>query len=118
MKARKVDGLEPDGALADNAERIVRVRLERARALLTETDLPLAVNSAIAVAGYALGVAAATVVLRGHRPGWYAWTSVLAVSEMALIAGVLVGWLTAGQRIPAHIGEKKREAIRRAEAVG
>jgi CHAD domain-containing protein len=28
MKARKVKGLEPDGALADNAERIVRVRLD------------------------------------------------------------------------------------------
>ena len=28
MKARKVDGLDPDGTLADNAERIVRVRLD------------------------------------------------------------------------------------------
>jgi hypothetical protein len=28
MKARKVKGLEPDGALADNAERIIRVRLD------------------------------------------------------------------------------------------
>ena len=28
MKARKVKGLEPDGALADNAERIVLVRLD------------------------------------------------------------------------------------------
>ena len=28
MKARKVKGLEPDGMLADNAERIVRVRLD------------------------------------------------------------------------------------------
>ena len=28
MKARKVDGLEPDGALGDNAERIVLVRLD------------------------------------------------------------------------------------------
>ena len=28
MKARKIDGLDPDGALADNAERIVRVRLD------------------------------------------------------------------------------------------
>ena len=28
MKARKVKDLEPDGALADNAERIVRVRLD------------------------------------------------------------------------------------------
>ena len=28
VKARKIDGLDPDGALADNAERIVRVRLD------------------------------------------------------------------------------------------
>jgi hypothetical protein len=28
MKARRVKGLDPDGALADNAERIVRVRLD------------------------------------------------------------------------------------------
>ena len=28
MKARKVKGLEPEGALADNAEKIVRVRLD------------------------------------------------------------------------------------------
>ena len=28
MKARRVDGLDPDGTLADNAERIVRVRLD------------------------------------------------------------------------------------------
>jgi hypothetical protein len=28
VKARKVSGLDPDGALADNAERIVRVRLD------------------------------------------------------------------------------------------
>lgn len=28
MKARKVKGLDPDGALADNAERVLRVRLD------------------------------------------------------------------------------------------
>jgi hypothetical protein len=28
VKARRVKGLDPDGALADNAERIVRVRLD------------------------------------------------------------------------------------------
>jgi len=28
MKARRVDGLDPEGTLADNAERIVRVRLD------------------------------------------------------------------------------------------
>ena len=34
MKARKVKGLEPDGALADNAERIVRVRLDELQSFI------------------------------------------------------------------------------------
>ena len=34
MKARKVKGLEPDGTLADNAERIVRVRLDELQSFI------------------------------------------------------------------------------------
>jgi CHAD domain-containing protein len=34
MKARKVKGLEPEGALADNAERIVRVRLDELQSFI------------------------------------------------------------------------------------
>jgi CHAD domain len=34
VKARKVKGLEPDGTLADNAERIVRVRLDELQSFI------------------------------------------------------------------------------------
>jgi hypothetical protein len=40
MKARKVKGLEPDGALADNAERIVRVRLDELQSFIPKALHP------------------------------------------------------------------------------
>jgi CHAD domain-containing protein len=36
MKARNVKGLEPQGTLADNAERIVRVRLDELQSFIPE----------------------------------------------------------------------------------
>jgi len=40
VKARPVDGLEPDGTLADNAERIVRVRLDELCAFMPRASVP------------------------------------------------------------------------------
>jgi CHAD domain-containing protein len=40
MKARKVKGLEPDGPLADNAERIVRVRLDELQSFIPKALHP------------------------------------------------------------------------------
>jgi len=40
MKARKVKGLEADGALADNAERIVRVRLDELQSFIPRALQP------------------------------------------------------------------------------
>jgi uncharacterized membrane protein YoaK (UPF0700 family) len=61
-------------------------------------DPLLALTSATAVVGYALGVAASTVALRGRPAGWRRPTSVLVMVEVALLAGVAVGWLaTRGQ---------------------
>jgi CHAD domain-containing protein len=40
MKARKVKGLEPDGALADNAERIVGVRLDELQSFIPKALHP------------------------------------------------------------------------------
>ena len=40
MKARKVDGLEPDEPLADNAERIIRVRLDELCGFMPEAADP------------------------------------------------------------------------------
>src|ERR1700709_1767090 len=45
MKARKVDGLEPDGALADNAERIVRVRLDELHSFIPRALDPYEVTA-------------------------------------------------------------------------
>jgi hypothetical protein len=40
VKARRVDGLAPGGTLADNAERIVRVRLEELCAFMPRASVP------------------------------------------------------------------------------
>ena len=43
MKARRVKGLEPDGSLADNAERILRVRLDELCSFMPTAADPAAV---------------------------------------------------------------------------
>ena len=53
MKARKVKGLEPDGALADNAERIVRVRLDE-----LQSFIPTALDPSEVVALHDMRIAA------------------------------------------------------------
>jgi hypothetical protein len=53
MKARKVKGLEPDGTLADNAERIVRVRLDE-----LQSFIPRALDPAEVVALHDMRIAA------------------------------------------------------------
>jgi hypothetical protein len=53
MKARRVEGLDPDGALADNAERIVRVRLDELCAFM-----PTAADPAEVVALHDMRIAA------------------------------------------------------------
>jgi hypothetical protein len=45
MKARKVKGLEPDGTLADNAERIVRVRLDELQGFIPRALDPYEVTA-------------------------------------------------------------------------
>jgi uncharacterized membrane protein YoaK (UPF0700 family) len=69
-------------------------------------ELALLANSAVAVAGYALGVAAATLVLRGRPAGWFGAASVLAVVEVVLLAGVAAGWVGTGgapDTVPAGV---------------
>jgi CHAD domain-containing protein len=53
MKARKVRGLEPDGTLADNAERIVRVRLDE-----LQSFIPAALDPSEVVALHDMRIAA------------------------------------------------------------
>ena len=53
MRARRVKGLEPDGMLADNAERIVRVRLDE-----LQSFIPRALDPAEVVALHDMRIAA------------------------------------------------------------
>jgi hypothetical protein len=53
MKARKVKGLEPEGTLADNAERIVRVRLDE-----LQSFIPRALDPSEVVALHDMRIAA------------------------------------------------------------
>jgi CHAD domain-containing protein len=53
VKARQVKGLEPDGTLADNAERIVRVRLDE-----LQSFIPRALDPAEVVALHDMRIAA------------------------------------------------------------
>ncbi|KAB1916291.1 YoaK family protein [Micromonospora sp. AMSO31t] len=55
-------------------------------------------GGAIAVGGYALGVAVGTLALRRVVAGWHRRTGVVAAAEAVLLAGVAVGWFSAGGR--------------------
>jgi uncharacterized membrane protein YoaK (UPF0700 family) len=66
------------------------VQLGRAVATV---DGRLAASAATAVGGYALGVAAGSVVLRRCDPGWRRRTSLAAAVELVLLTGVAAGWL-------------------------
>lgn len=68
---------------------------------VTAPDTALAVNAAVAVAAYAVGVALATMVLRGRPVGWYRPASVLASAEVVALAAILAGWLGTSGEPPA-----------------
>jgi uncharacterized membrane protein YoaK (UPF0700 family) len=69
------------------------------RAIAT-VDGRLAASTTTAVGGYALGVAAGAVALRGSDAGWRRRTSLVAVVELLLLTGVAVVWLATG----GHVG--------------
>jgi CHAD domain-containing protein len=86
MKARKVKGLDPAGALADNAERIVRTRLAEVADLLAEAGDPAAVTAL-----HDLRIAAKRLryVLELTHPcfGPYAQSSIKRVKELQDLLG-------------------------------
>jgi hypothetical protein len=86
VKARKVVGLEPDGALADNAERIVRARLDELCAFM-----PAAADPAEVVALHDMRIAAKRLryVLEVTGPcfGPYARTATKMVKELQDLLG-------------------------------
>ena len=86
MKARRVEGLEPDGALADNAERIVRVRLDELCGFM-----PAAADPAEVVALHDMRIAAKRLryILEVTAPcfGAYARTATKQVKELQDLLG-------------------------------
>jgi CHAD domain-containing protein len=86
VKAREVDGLDPDGALADNAERIVRVRLAELYGFM-----PAAADPAEVVALHDMRIAAKRLryVLELTAPcfGPYARTAVKPTRELQDVLG-------------------------------
>jgi hypothetical protein len=86
VKARKVDGLEPDGTLADNAERIVRVRLDELCSFM-----PAAADPAEVVALHDMRIAAKRLryILEVTGPcfGPYAKTATKHVKELQDLLG-------------------------------
>ncbi|MGI8778942.1 MAG: CHAD domain-containing protein [Solirubrobacteraceae bacterium] len=86
MKARKVRGLEPEAALADNAERIVRVRLDELCAFM-----PRAADPGEVVALHDMRIAAKRLryilELTGPCFGPYASTATKHVKELQDLLG-------------------------------
>ena len=86
MKARKVKGLEPDGALADNAERIVRARLDELCSFM-----PTAADPAEVVALHDMRIAAKRLryilEITGACFGPYAKTATKLTKELQDLLG-------------------------------
>jgi hypothetical protein len=86
MKARKIKGLDPAGALADNAEKIVRVRLDELCGFM-----PAAADPAQVVALHDMRIAAKRLryILEITHPafGPYAGTAVKHVKELQDLLG-------------------------------
>jgi len=86
MKARRVDGLDPEGTLADNAERIVRVRLDELCRFM-----PVAADPAEVVALHDMRIAAKRLryILEITHPcfGPYAEAAINPVKELQEVLG-------------------------------
>lgn len=87
MKARKVKGLEPEGTLADNAERIVRVRLDE-----LQSFIPRALDPTEVVALHDMRIAAKRLryileVTAGTCFGPYAETALKRTKELQDLLG-------------------------------
>ncbi len=67
------------------------------QALATAETRALA-GAVVAVGGYAVGVAAATVPLRHTPPGWNRRTAVVTSAEAVLLLGFTAGWLACSAR--------------------
>ncbi|MEU4476237.1 YoaK family protein [Micromonospora sp. NPDC023888] len=65
---------------------------------LATADTRSLAGAVVAVGGYAVGVAAATVPLRHVPPGWNGRTAVVTSAEAVLLLGFTVGWWVCAAR--------------------
>ncbi|MGW3786086.1 YoaK family protein [Micromonospora chokoriensis] len=65
---------------------------------LATADTRSLAGAVVAVGGYAVGVAAATLPLRHTPPGWNRRTALVTGAEAVLLLGFTVGWLACGAR--------------------
>ena len=113
MKARRVEGLEPDAALADNAERIVRVRLDELCAFMPTADDPAEV-----VALHDMRIAAKRLryilEVTGSCFGPYAGTATKLVKDLQDLLGEIHD---CDEQIPATAAFAERLLAEDAEAL-
>ncbi|MEU7919625.1 YoaK family protein [Micromonospora zamorensis] len=65
---------------------------------LATADTRSLMGAVVAVGGYAVGVAAATLPLRRTPPGWNGRTAVVTSAEAVLLLGFTVGWFACSAR--------------------
>jgi hypothetical protein len=114
MKARKVKGLEPNGTLADNAERIVRVRLDELQSFIpnaldpSETTALHDMRIAAKRLRYVLEVTAETCF------GPYADTALKRIKDLQDLLGEIHDCDVQLPRVQARIEELRAEDARAA----
>jgi hypothetical protein len=114
MKARKVRGLEPEGTLADNAERIVRVRLDE-----LQSFIPRALDPTEVVALHDMRIAAKRLryvleVTAETCFGPYADTALKRIKDLQDLLGEIHDCDVQLPRVQARIEELRAEDARAA----
>ena len=112
MKARKVKGLEPHGTLADNAERIVRVRLDE-----LQSFIPKALDPSEVVALHDMRIAAKRLryvleVTAETCFGPYAETALKRIKDLQDLLGEIHDCDVQLPRVEARIQELRAEDAR------
>ena len=116
MKARKVKGLEPHGTLADNAERIVRVRLDE-----LQSFIPRALDPSEVVALHDMRIAAKRLryvleVTAETCFGPYAETALKRIKDLQDLLGEIHDCDVQLPRVEARIQELRAEDARAARS--
>ncbi|MFE9689543.1 DUF1275 family protein [Micromonospora sp. NPDC005806] len=77
---------------------VITGNLVQAGRALADGEIRAVLGGAVAVGGYAAGVAGGSLALRRAARGWRRRAATVAAAEVALLAVVTVGWLATGAR--------------------